>query len=335
MSFILESIKQAERERKLGQQAPSISIEYTGEHIEDVDNPRMRWLWLGLLLFIGAILVWGASYYFTNQDRQYIEKLTLNNIAPDDMKLGVMNNETENKIRYENDNDKSISTIAMVPVKKLHKSDLKSVKLISEEDKQYNEQKQTQKYLTQPEVQAVAAVIQQKQKPVEEKEPREVTKIVNADSGKQQLAAIYSDLAELSKQAANLEKLDLVEQGFADDILEIESASYVAADANTRSSEVTAQLEGASATNKRPFLEAVDTGVPSFGELPYDVQEKLPEFNVSVHMFHDDPLQRKIRINGHMYTEGKNLQQDLALVEITPYGAVFDYQGHLFRVNVR
>ena len=52
-------------------------------------------------------------------------------------------------------------------------------------------------------------------------------------------------------------------------------------------------------------------------------------------MFHADPLQRRIRINGQMYTEGKNLQRDLALVEITRYGAVFDYQGSLFRFNVR
>ena len=79
----------------------------------------------------------------------------------------------------------------------------------------------------------------------------------------------------------------------------------------------------------------MSTGVPSFGELPYDIQEQIPNFNVSVHMFHADPMQRRIRINGQMYTEGKSLQQDLALVEITRYGAVFDYQGHLFRFNVR
>jgi len=36
-----------------------------------------------------------------------------------------------------------------------------------------------------------------------------------------------------------------------------------------------------------------------------------------------------------MYTEGKQLQQDLKLVEITRYGAVFDFQGNLFRLNVR
>ena len=75
--------------------------------------------------------------------------------------------------------------------------------------------------------------------------------------------------------------------------------------------------------------------MPSFGELPYEIQEQIPDFNVSVHMFHEDPSQRRIRINGGMYTEGKYLQQDLALVEITRYGAVFDYQGHLFRLNVR
>ena len=56
--------------------------------------------------------------------------------------------------------------------------------------------------------------------------------------------------------------------------------------------------------------------MPSFGELPYDVQEKIPDFNVlSTYCSMADPVQRRIRINGHMYTEGKSLQQDLALVE--------------------
>jgi len=86
---------------------------------------------------------------------------------------------------------------------------------------------------------------------------------------------------------------------------------------------------------KEQHAQAVRSGVPSFGELPYDIQEQIPDFNVSVHMFHKEPLQRRIRINGQMYTEGKSLQKNLALVEITRFGAIFDYRGHLFRLNVR
>ena len=84
-----------------------------------------------------------------------------------------------------------------------------------------------------------------------------------------------------------------------------------------------------------PSAKAVNSGVSEFGELPYDVQENVPDLNISVHMFNHVSSQRRIRINGRMYTEGTNLERDLALVEITPYGAIFDYQGHLFRLNVR
>ena len=124
--------------------------------------------------------------------------------------------------------------------------------------------------------------------------------------------------------------------------MQIETASYVSSSkenmfemksARVNSEEVISRPE--KQAFKKQHEQAVSSGVPSFGELPYDIQENIPEFNISVHMFHADPVQRRIRINGQMYTEGKNLQQDLALVEITRYGAVFDYQGHLFRFNVR
>ncbi len=52
-------------------------------------------------------------------------------------------------------------------------------------------------------------------------------------------------------------------------------------------------------------------------------------------MFDDDPAHRRVRINGQMRTEGENLNDGLVLVEITRYGAIFDFEGNPFRINVR
>lgn len=340
MSFILESIKQAERERKLGQQAPSISIEYTGEHIGDVENNKMQWLLLSVGLVIAAIIVWSATNYYAQKDRQYIEELTVNDVS----KKAPVVSEKRN--------------IEMVPVKAtLHSSDLKSVKLIVDQQKLAIDGPQDKLRV----VKAKPAIKQESVKTITEdaeiisakpkasvKQKLVVANKISDANDKQDLAAIYADLAEVSKQETMPTRTNALKQEAAEELVQIEIAtvatSYVTSETpvtELRSAKISAPAatvapsRSQSPAYKQQHEQAVSSGVPSFGELPYDVQEKIPDFNVSVHMFHTEPSQRRIRINGQMYTEGKSLQQDLALVEITRYGAVFDYQGHLFRLNVR
>lgn len=331
MSFILESIKQAERERKLGQQAPSISIEYSGAHVENIENNKMRWLLLSVALCATAMVVWSATYYFANKDRQYMEQyaeeLALNNVnslEEPSLQGSISAEKSFNKVASNPSGDAEKRDVLMVPVKNVHKSDLKSVKLISADEevpktkiekvvevKKSVTNKVSRKKATSEIKPAIEPAIKKAQ-----------TKLATATvADKQELAEIYSDLSKLEKQDTVVNEPKFIEQQafeqndlqkhIADELVQIEKANYVAP------------------------KHAVSTGVPSFGELPYEIQEKIPDFNVSVHMFHADPNQRRIRINGNMYTEGKNLQQNLALVEITRYGAVFDYQGHKFRLNVR
>ncbi|QMU60529.1 MAG: hypothetical protein GKR92_01985 [Gammaproteobacteria bacterium] len=351
MSFILESIKQAERERKLGQQqAPAISIEYTAAHIDDIENNKLHWVLLTLGLIISATLVWWVTNYFTNKDRRYIEELSMNDVSSE-IKIEAKTPSIigENVAKH---------SIAMVPIKNLHKSNLKSVRLITEDEPpvtpsvvqkvESNEKEASKKPSAN-----VLVNFQPKPKPALEKEISTVVNKINDYSGKQELVDIYSDLAALPREETISNKPNkpnkpkkIIDQT-AEEFVLIETASYVtpskAIAFESNPSELHPPKLSAVEEFKQPeesvyskqHRQAVRSGVPSFGELPYDVQEKVPDFNVSVHMFHADPVQRRIRINGQMYTEGKSLQQDLALIEITRYGAVFDYQGHLFRYNVR
>lgn len=358
MSFILESIKQAERERKLGQQAPSISIEYTGAHVDDIENNNMKWVLLSLALFVTAMVVWSATYYFANKDRQYIEELAFSDVSGQEEPLlgNITAEKTFDKAVSKQSVDIEKRDVLMVPVKNFHKSDLKSVRLISADEEAPKTRIEKAVEVKRPVVNNLAS------KSVTKNVTRELKSSIapaveltidrvqpkleaSTVSDKQELAEIYSDLSKLAKQESIVNKPKFIEQErfekndlqnhVAEKLVQIETASYVVPNVNAVSNVTKHEPISRPVVTSLAPKHAVSTGVPSFGELPYDIQENIPDFNVSVHMFHADPDQRRIRINGNMYTEGKNLQQDLALVEITRYGAVFDYQGHLFRLNVR
>ena len=319
MSFILDSIKKAERERKLGQEAPSISIEYTSEHVDSRRDQWQQWAWLSLGLIVTAIVVWATTKHFANRDHESAQLVT-----------ETQTTETEEIVLEVETFNSDKQDIVMVPMKRVHQSDLKTVKVITEEDRIYQPQVETvvaetkvdNNITTEQETPKVSKAAKdtgkvKKLKPLYELEPI-VVKESNKHVAKQEIAALYSDLAKLAP-------INELVHEVSEPIVEIEPANYVVEEM---------ALPKTNLSHVAPKT-AVSTGLPSFGELPYDIQEQIPNFNVSVHMFHTDPNQRRIRINGSMYTEGKKLQQDLALVEITRYGAVFDYQGHLFRYNVR
>ncbi|NNJ97585.1 MAG: general secretion pathway protein GspB [Gammaproteobacteria bacterium] len=69
-------------------------------------------------------------------------------------------------------------------------------------------------------------------------------------------------------------------------------------------------------------------------ELPDYVQQQIPIMEFSAHVYSSNPLHRSIVINGRFMEEGDQFASDLTLSEITPKGAIFDYQGQLFHQNV-
>lgn len=69
-------------------------------------------------------------------------------------------------------------------------------------------------------------------------------------------------------------------------------------------------------------------------ELPFDVLQQIPVMEYSAHVYSNNPLQRSIVINGRFMEEGDRLAGELFLNEITPDGAIFDFQGQLFHQGV-
>lgn len=81
-------------------------------------------------------------------------------------------------------------------------------------------------------------------------------------------------------------------------------------------------------------LAQVPGTVPEKDELPANLQQHIPMMEFSAHVYSSNPLQRSIVINGRFMEEGDYLASDLFLSEITPKGAIFDFQGQLFHQGV-
>ena len=70
-------------------------------------------------------------------------------------------------------------------------------------------------------------------------------------------------------------------------------------------------------------------------ELPVSIQQGLPAFAISTHLYTGDAPSRLVRINGQILREGQFLTAGLKLEEITSEGVIFSYQNYRFRVGLK
>lgn len=67
-------------------------------------------------------------------------------------------------------------------------------------------------------------------------------------------------------------------------------------------------------------------------ELPPNIRQQLPPFNVAVQVYDEQPEARFAIIGGERYYEGEELRPGLKLVEIRRQGLVFTYRNYRFLV---
>ncbi len=102
---------------------------------------------------------------------------------------------------------------------------------------------------------------------------------------------------------------------------------------STNNSEVLAPRSSSNTrVNKRPVQ--VQKEIIDFYDLPDSIQQQLPAIVVSAHIYSTNPLQRSIVINNNFMEEGEYVIDNLILHEITPNGAIFDYEDTRFYYNV-
>lgn len=76
-------------------------------------------------------------------------------------------------------------------------------------------------------------------------------------------------------------------------------------------------------------------GIPHQRQLPYDLQDAIPDMNISVHMYSANPSSRLVRINNTIYREGDLIDSELKLEEITPDGLIMTIRDERFWRHAR
>jgi general secretion pathway protein B len=69
--------------------------------------------------------------------------------------------------------------------------------------------------------------------------------------------------------------------------------------------------------------------------LPASVKDDLPDINISVFVYSDDPSSRVVKINGQTVREGQELNDGLKVEKIVPEGVILNYEDYRFRFRIR
>ncbi len=94
------------------------------------------------------------------------------------------------------------------------------------------------------------------------------------------------------------------------------------------------RLEPVQTMNREQAISNATASLLERDELPFEVKQHIPMMEFSAHVYSSNPLHRSIIINGRLLEEGDHFASDLRLSEITPDGAIFDFQGHMFHQGV-
>jgi len=75
-------------------------------------------------------------------------------------------------------------------------------------------------------------------------------------------------------------------------------------------------------------------GSVAVNDLPDQVIRRLPEIQITSHIYASDPDLRMVNINGVSRSEGDLLSNSLQLVEITEVGVVMNFEGYAYVMNI-
>ena len=74
--------------------------------------------------------------------------------------------------------------------------------------------------------------------------------------------------------------------------------------------------------------------IPWLDTLSAEFRGAIPVMDVSIHAYAENPSARLVRINGRIYREGQQVEEELILEAITEEGMIMEYLGQRFRMYV-
>lgn len=285
MSYILDALKKAEKERRRGT-VPNLS---TDQDLP-VQKPKKRSLWFYILI---TVLLINAGIFFFWLSPWKSKETTLVAKGP-----AVVTNDINEKAPLKKSSDIKSNTVSeSIPPKKT----LSSV------------QDSAQKEATHK-VQSTAPP----RKPADTQQQKQT---VSAPSPKEEPVPVPS-----TKEEVVLDNSSIIVQPQNDD-----AAVPPATTPNPPSTESPASDKPVPSSLPPPERFRLY----DLKSLPSSVKERLPDINISVFVYSDDPSSRVVKINGHTVREGQELTDGLKVDEIVPDGVIFYYEDYRFRVGIK
>ncbi|MDZ7698287.1 MAG: general secretion pathway protein GspB [Deltaproteobacteria bacterium] len=287
MSFILDALKRAERDRRL-EKAPDLSAVYE----EDPPRHRKPWVWGligGAILLGGVVSVLMLWPLFDTSQEENVSGLNAKQRAPEAVKQDApqpAHARHETKTVSKDADKNRAQTANPLPVRRVTKAVASNT---SQTDR-------ASKGGITPQVKSIGADV----KPPTKGPPSSVDGI---RSGLQVPDPRIKDADEMPEPAKIREVVE------DDDTFENDSSSPP-------------PLEK-SAKNTRP---ASKKPIPLVSELPDDVKEMLSGFHINIHVYAEDPAERLVFINMRNRKVGDRIGEGgHVLKEITPDGVIIDY----------
>jgi len=302
MSFILEALKRADRERRL-ERAPDLSAVYEESNLSRHTNIR-PWLWIGGPLLVVAIVV-GLMLWLE---------------GPGPVTSPLPQGESASR------SPSTPETIEKTPPPSLAKGD-KGLQAKRSSGKASGTQpvpRPLHKAKPAPTIRSVTEKTPQAK--IESKPVEKVPEPKSVPTAGETTTPIPGPVQPSPSVSSNPEKTSM------DPAAPVQSNS-VEKQAKTVTASP-AKPPPVPAAKEEVDRKRIET-IPLIGELPYEAKEKLGKLQINVHSYSKDPAECLVFINMHRYEVGDKIGEDGPLLkEITPNGVIIDYGEGEVRLQV-
>jgi general secretion pathway protein B len=99
--------------------------------------------------------------------------------------------------------------------------------------------------------------------------------------------------------------------------------------------ETPSPAEVANADEPHPSEISLHNRLLELSELPSNIQQDIPDMSVAGYVLSENPKERSVGINGHLFQEGDYIKQGIRLEHIAPEGLIFSYKNYHFRQSLQ
>ena len=316
MSYILEALKQAEEERGSERLTKTLAVPQT-DHDKQSSIDWKKWLTIAIFINAVVLFVWVAWQLVTiSTDTEINEQL----VHTDPVQAPAVESKTEKNASLFTNSTNAIQE-KIAPKQMQQQEERKAVQA------KPNIQVKPQVLVSTPEVtkqeRSMAPAANEKVLQPEHAEVTAIDLIKDEHSTIPSIEQVEAKVPRVAEPEVNIAKVEPLPPIPQEDMA-IENEKPV--------KEI--KVEPIEPTVPEKVVIAPRPQVPEYAELPYSLQQKIPEIRISVHIYNSDPELRKVRVNGQIFWQGEEVDRNLIIEEITPRGVVFNYADTMFRLNL-